>query len=770
MQKMLHGLVLIMALLFIHACGGGGGSSSTSDSLFIANPSKDIKKIDISDKEKTLLTKENILELFKMSGSYIPTDLEFSRYEYDVLLSKSAKKTQECSDGGSSTLVTDSQDNQLAFKFNECNTGTITINGIINIKFVQRTENGEVGYYRGKNLTFTDGTNTYTYNYNIKFNNGNSVASKEYYIDVYHVEKQERTKINMNIDFIEENMKITGTYLLNDNTYFTLESKNLQSPSKPLLSIADTYLFDKALEYYTQKGQINLYGKNSELLYKKVNSSFIYQLSQNDKVFYRLKNRFTWTEDSTDLFSNEYTPNLGLTFSKAFIAESDYNMVLDKNQTVSVKVTDNDDFGNHKLLLTLVSKPSESQLSIVDQEISLNPLSEDWYNITLEGKVNIVFDKSGKYKFKVKVLDGDYIEEKEFSFDYQKNISFEDSNYTKLSGELSSDILYISSINSTAFLNKENKELLFIDGSSNYSTVSLPLEPSNMTFIQNTNTLAISADAKVFIVDYSTKTIINQYSIPAVLGDVVVYNNYLYTLEKDTSWGNLYSLNLTTGSINALRTYARSLTISLNPILNSLYIIDGDDDSSIDKYDISNGNATKFYNSPYYSDYDFFDNLWYLSSSKLLTGSGITLSMSNTQSHDMLYQGASEIVSLEKNKYNHFLEKIVSYDLNLDQSKFLLVRTDKESKKYASIESDNHMLNQIELHNSSDNSLVFQKVLPQYYQDEFGVAYRCFVENAVFIGNNRILVLYEANSYDPSSSWSSTVEDKFNFYQVIDIP
>ncbi len=774
MKRMLHIVLLMVAMLFINACGGGGGATSlASDDLFIANPSKNIEKIDVSDKEKTLLTKENIDELFKMSGSSIPTDLEFSRYDYNQLLSKSDKQTKECTNGGSMTLVTDSLNNQLAFGFNNCKMSTLTVNGVINVKFEQLTDSGEMGFYRGKDLEMTDGTNTYIYNYNIKFDNTNSASTKEYYVDVYHVEKEERTRINMTIRSSGESIKITGTYLLNDNTYFMLESKNLQSTTLPILSITDNYLFDSALDYYNQRGQIDLYGKNSEFLYKKVNSSFLYQLSQNDKVFYRLKNELTWSEDSTELFPNEYTPYLNLTFSKAFIEDSNYNdskynMVLDKNQTVSMKVTDNDDFGNYKLLLTLLSKPTESQLSILNQEIPLNPLGEDSYDTALEGKINIIFDTRGKYKFRVKVLDGDRSIEKDFSFDYQENISFEDSNYTKISGELSSDILYISSINSTVFLNKENKEILFIDENSNHNTVSLPLEPSNMILIPNTNTLAISADAKVFIVDYNTKTVINQYVVPAVLGDVVVHNNYLYTIKKDDSWSSLYSLNLDTGSVNTLKTYNSSYRMSLNPILNSLYIIDSSSYSNIHKFDISEGNATKLYDSPYYNDYSFFNNLWYISSNKLLTASGITLSMSDTKNQDMLYQGASEIVSLNKNKYNYFVEKIVNYSLSKDGSKFLIVRADKESKRYASLESDNHMLNRLGIYNSSDNSVEFQKVLPQYYQDEVGVAYRCFVENAIFIGNNKVLVLYEANSYD--SSWSSTVVDKFNFYQIIDIP
>ena len=760
MKKMLHGLVLTMALLFIHACGGGGGSSSTSDSLFIANPSKDIKKIDISDKEKTLLTKENILELLKMSTSYIPTDLEFSRSEYDVLLSKSDKKTQKCSDGGFITLVTDAKNSKLAFGFDNCKIEGITSNGAINIEFKERTDNGEVGFYRGKDLTFTDGTNTYIYNYNIKFNNRDyNDGTKEYYIDVYHLEKDEQTKINMTIQSFAEDTNITGTYLLNNNTYFTLESKDLKNLYLPILSIRDNQLFDDFFDTFNDNGEILLHGRNSEFIYRIIDYKNFYSIEDKNVTFYSIEDN-DWTEDIYTLFSNDFAPYIGIVVKKSFVRDSEIYIVLDENQTFELIINDSDRFGRYSAYIKCLKKPQGSQL--LDRvEIPLSK-SQQVSHINLDTFRTISFDKEGLYVFEVEVHDGEKIAKKTFSFEYYKNVSIEKN---RLDGEFSEDILFEPSTKSLLLLDEKNSELVIIDNSFSKVVVPLPLQPSNMTLIPNTTYVAISSDAKIFVVDIQTETIIKEYIVPDSMGDLVVFSHYIYTLKNTDNWSNLYSINMDTSDVGTLKmaSYGKGRII-VNPEQKSLYIMNnGVSPGDIDKFDISDGNASELYDSPYHGDYNFGYTLWYISSSKLLTSSGITLSMNNTKSLDMIYQGSSEIARLEKSKYGWVKESIIKYEESKDKSRYLILSSDTDSTKGSySLISRNHIANQLSIYTNKSKVPVFNQTIIKYYQNEFGEKYRCYIQNGLFLDNNRVFILYEA--------WNDDSRGKFNFYQIIDIP
>ena len=179
------------------------------------------------------------------------------------------------------------------------------------------------------------------------------------------------------------------------------------------------------------------------------------------------------------------------------------------------------------------------------------------------------------------------------------------------------------------------------------SSITLPFVPTCVSVSPDGTKAVVGHDAHVTYVDLLAESVLTVNDVSCEALDIVLANDgWTYVFPRRDQWTTIRCLNVTTP--NAIVTAHTGFNIyagtkaKLHP--SGKYIYGADNylsPADIEKYDIQNGTAEYLYDSPYHGDYAMGGDLWLEESGeRLFTRSGTVFRTSETQSQDMVYNGA----------------------------------------------------------------------------------------------------------------------------------
>jgi len=334
------------------------------------------------------------------------------------------------------------------------------------------------------------------------------------------------------------------------------------------------------------------------------------------------------------------------------------------------------------------------------------------------------------------------------------------------------DTIILSSKGDRAIISTQPSNILHIIdvNGTTISSLSLNNIPSKMALNEDKNKLVISFDARVMLVDISDISnlqILNTFTVPASLGAIVIDNNFIYAIETNGQWADLYSININNSTYTKVdyASYGNNQKMIINRSQKSLYILDsGSSPQDINKFDISSGKAIALYDSPYHGDYAFCDNMWKLSDDKIITACATTLLMDTNQTFDMIYDGKFNSPSLIYNSYGNLETMIKSISTNeYEDNNKLVVGIGKKTFGYDTYDTNTYD-NIIEVYNLKTLQLEEQITVSNQY-NEGTKKYRLFIENTHLISDNKIIILYKAVP-ENSFSYDNLLSSKFIFEKI----
>lgn len=146
------------------------------------------------------------------------------------------------------------------------------------------------------------------------------------------------------------------------------------------------------------------------------------------------------------------------------------------------------------------------------------------------------------------------------------------------------------------------------------ASIDLPLTPTCVSVAPDGLEAVVGHNGWVTHIDLSPLAIINTFTVPANVGDVVLAGNgFAYAFPQTGQWVRIECLELATGTVtqhvgNSVRQGTR---VRLHPSGDWIYGADnGLSPSDIEKYDITAGTATYLYDSPYHGDFSMCGDLW----------------------------------------------------------------------------------------------------------------------------------------------------------------
>jgi len=764
-------ILFIIISLFLIGCGGGNSSGSednNSNTLKTLNLNITLQKniIDVSNKQRIEITTDNAQELFELVTSLLPKGFGINSDEYQASLKESNNTKIDCDneEKGTFFLSSYSDENLIDFQFYNCLVDDILIDGLVAIKFNSKDEIGQNGTFYGKNVNFSDNENNVSTDFLIEFNNTYQKESRKFYVKVIDNNLNKKIELNLKINTTQDTTNISGIYLLENDTYFTISSKNLtRGYFNDLIALDGEAFFDEVVKYGINQ-QIVIAGNNSKLNYsKKYGKKIIFEL-QNTKYdfpFYSLDLNDTWNQN-IEFFLNDnlYTPyiNYNLSNVKELSLSNEYINVTN-SPNIHIKTLDINPIANHKILIKLLDKPSNSNLDI-NETFDLNIVGSNDDNLTqFEGSYSIVFDQDGWYTFDLHV------------FDYNEFISYTDSTfkiyYSKakdiddkviLSSNVSNDIVYYNESNNTIVLDRENKQILFINNLDQTAKIDLDLIPSNMILLEDNKTLVVNGESKVYTIALDNNNSITSFEMNGTFEKLVAFESNIFMFDRE-QWNtdNLVQLNIESKTTKRFDVIYDDYLL-INKEFQSLYMIDNFG-TSVTKFKYQDNNLTKAYNEFLSLD---GRNFWFISNTKLLTNRGIIYNITDTnESSDIQYSSSNEIISLKTNSVEQSAEMITGVDINQNKNMIALSLADNDNELglYPRIMPRNNVKNTLKLINNLTYDLIDTYNLQNHVMHNQKI-YRTFVSNIKMIENNKVFILYLAKAND---------DDSFYFYDVVNI-
>lgn len=179
------------------------------------------------------------------------------------------------------------------------------------------------------------------------------------------------------------------------------------------------------------------------------------------------------------------------------------------------------------------------------------------------------------------------------------------------------------------------------------STVALSYIPTCISVSPDGTKAVVGHDAHVTYIDLMAETVLTTNDVSCEALDIVLANDgWTYVFPRRDQWSRISCINVSTS--NAMETLHTGTTIyagtkaKLHPSGKYVYGADnGLSPADIEKYDIQNGTAQYLYDSPYHGDYYMGGDLWFEENGeRLFTRAGTVFKTSDTQSMDMIYNGA----------------------------------------------------------------------------------------------------------------------------------
>lgn len=771
-------ILFIIISLFLIGCGGGNSSGSEDDFLSSEDNNSNTLKplnlnitlqkniIDVSNKQRIEITTNNAKELFELVTSLLPEGFGLNSDEYQAELKESNNRKIDCDNEEKGTFLVSSysDENLIDYQFYNCLVGDILIDGLIAVKFNSKDEIGQNGTFYGKNVNFSHNESNVSTDFLIEFNNTYQKESRKFYVKVIDNNLNEKIELNLKINTTQDATNISGIYLLENDTYFTISSKNLtRGYFNDLIALDGEAFFDEVVKYGINQ-QITIAGNNSKLNYsKKYGEKIIFEV-QNTKYdfpFYSLDLNDTWNQN-IEFFLNDnlYTPyiNYNLSNVRELSLSNEYINVTN-SLNIHIKTLDINPIANHKILIKLLDKPSNSNLDI-NETFDLNIVGFNDDNLTqFESSYSIVFDQDGWYTFDLHV------------FDYNEFISYTDSTfkiyYSKakdiddkviLSSNVSNDIIYYNESNNTIVLDRENKQILFINNLDQTSKIDLDIIPSNMILLKDNKTLVVNGESKVYTIALDNNNSITSFEMNGTFEKLVAFESNVFMFDRE-QWNidNLVQLNIESKTTKRFDVIYDDYLL-INKEFQSLYMIDNFG-ASVTKFKYEDNNLTKAYNEFLSLDGRKF---WFISNTKLLTNRGIVYNITDTnESSDIQYSSSSEIISLKTNSAEQSTEMITGVDTSQNKNMIVLSLADNDNELglYPRIMPSNDVKNTLKVINNLTYDLIDTYNLQNHVMHNQKI-YRTFVSNIKMIENNKVFILYLAKAND---------DDSFYFYDVVNI-
>lgn len=230
-----------------------------------------------------------------------------------------------------------------------------------------------------------------------------------------------------------------------------------------------------------------------------------------------------------------------------------------------------------------------------------------------------------------------------------KKVIVEVAHYTKNKIELTGNVVdakYNKATNLLYFVTENPSELQIFDATNDQlSSISLPAQPLFVSISKSGGYGVVAYDGSASLINMSTSSIINTFSIGTQPSDVVLKDSsYAYFFPNQgthvkvncVNLQNNYSITQSTGQ--SISDESRAV---LHPSGDYIYVADnGVSPSDVEKLDIRNGVANRMYDSPYHGTYYFNGKLWLSEDgNRIFTRGKTVLNTSTTQSSDMIYGG-----------------------------------------------------------------------------------------------------------------------------------
>ena len=784
MKKNILFILTMLVVLIFTGCGGdstSGDKQAQAPKILNLNLETTVQKniIDITNKKYVEFTTQNAMQLFETAIYMLPGSLGLNADEYNILLEKSKNTRYDCDnkEKGSLFISTYSDKNLIEFKFDNCLSDDLILNSLFAVKFNSKEQIGNIGIYYGSNITFLNDENNITADFIVEFDNTYENESRKFFVKAIENDSNETIQVNFEVNTTSDSTNILGTYLFENNTYFTIKSKNLtRGYFNDLVALDSKAFFDDVLDSYYGEHyeEIILSGNNSSITYKNKYNHLYYEL-QNIKYqypFFADSDNNNWNNNIEDILStNIFVSDLNITLQTAtHLYWSDF-ITVNKNLTMNFTTNDINPFASHKVKIELVEKPLNSNLDF-NKTMDVTSKFTNENNITIfRGNTIINFDQPGWYTFDAKLYDQ--------SWNYQTvntRIYFNEAkplNITnKLSNNMAKEIIYLEKTHESILLDIENNKILFIIDNNITNEITLDTNIITMTLLEDNTTIAIGSEYKIYFLNTKEKNITKSLNFDGTIGHMVSKNNFLYVIGLEGGSSYIYSINIENNIIKKLYVYAfnHNYKMLLNKTLNSLYFLN---DTSVNKVIVNESNISEIYSIIYPDKYFengqvFGTNFWQLSDSKLITDFGYTYNIldTNDSTLDFKFLSSSELVSLEYTGYSYYtyIEKINGFDIDHKNNSIFLSIANSDSNNYI---PDNQIDSRIEVFDYENFQYKNKYQLEKYviYDNR---TYRCIV-SSIKVLNNQIMIMYQAKYFDFSTNTGGEIQDSFYFYDIIDI-
>ena len=194
-----------------------------------------------------------------------------------------------------------------------------------------------------------------------------------------------------------------------------------------------------------------------------------------------------------------------------------------------------------------------------------------------------------------------------------------DAEYSKLTGKL-------------VFASANPPELHIVDPATRADTlVSLKLAPGSVSVSRSSAYAAVGHDGWISYVNLTTGLIEKQFRVPLAVNDVVLAGNYIYAFSTN-SWGELTTVNITTGDVSSMSWIYNGIQRTLDASGKFIYTEEGV------KIDISAGTPI----APNSRNYSFSScgKLWTTEDGqRIITKCGSVYRSSESPQEDLNYNG-----------------------------------------------------------------------------------------------------------------------------------
>lgn len=209
-----------------------------------------------------------------------------------------------------------------------------------------------------------------------------------------------------------------------------------------------------------------------------------------------------------------------------------------------------------------------------------------------------------------------------------------DAEYSKNSDQL----VYISSNPSAINIFNSNTELI--------ESIPLVYEPTCVSISLDAETAVVGHDGHITYINLKSKSIINTYSISCSALDIVLGNNkWAYVFPKEGQWTYIKSINMNLSYDNeAPRSIYNQLFSGekgrLHPSGKYIYAENTLSPSTIERFDIQNGDIDNNYETLNGNDYSLVPSLWFSEDGfRIFSRKKTVLKTSEIGSGDIVYNG-----------------------------------------------------------------------------------------------------------------------------------